>query len=231
MKYPWIDDYLMAKRSVTKDLQSDWNWIRYHIGGKMFAAILLDDDDRPYYINLKLDPVEGDMMRQQFPDIIPGYYSNKQHWNSVKADGEVPDEVLKALLDRSYQLVLHSLGKQKQRDVLGVSCCGTDCPSCTLHGTVCAGCNETCGKVFHMTDGKACPIYACCVNRRRYASCAECDHIPCELWRATRDPSMSDETFEQNIRGRVELLSVLFGKQGLDWVPTEQKTHDSPQII
>ena len=30
---------------VTKELQKqkDWNWIRYQIGGKMFAAICLDD--------------------------------------------------------------------------------------------------------------------------------------------------------------------------------------------
>ena len=35
MKYPWIDEYLMARRSVIKDLQPEWNWIRYHIGGKM----------------------------------------------------------------------------------------------------------------------------------------------------------------------------------------------------
>ncbi len=48
MKYPWIDEYLMAKRGVTKDLQAEWNWIRYHIGGKMFAAVLLEDNDPPY---------------------------------------------------------------------------------------------------------------------------------------------------------------------------------------
>ena len=44
MKYPWVDEYLMAKRGVTKDLQPEWNWIRYHIGGKMFATILLKKD-------------------------------------------------------------------------------------------------------------------------------------------------------------------------------------------
>ena len=27
MPYPWIDDYLLQKPSVTKDLQPDWNWI------------------------------------------------------------------------------------------------------------------------------------------------------------------------------------------------------------
>ena len=101
MKYPWIDEYLMAKRGVTKDLQEEWNWIRYHIGGKMFAAVLLDEHNQPYYINLKLEPMEGELMRQQYPDIIPGYYSNKQHWNSVKADGEIPDDLVKHCLDRS----------------------------------------------------------------------------------------------------------------------------------
>lgn len=43
MKYPWIDEYLLAKPSVTKDLQAEWNGIRYQIGGKLFAAICLDD--------------------------------------------------------------------------------------------------------------------------------------------------------------------------------------------
>ena len=118
MKYPWIDEYLLAKRSVTKDLQAEWNWIRYSIGGKMFAAILLDDNNQPYYINLKLEPLEGELMRQQYPDIIPGYYSNKQHWNSVKPDGAVPDELLKRLLDRSYDLVFKNLTKKKQKEIL-----------------------------------------------------------------------------------------------------------------
>ena len=123
MKYPWIDEYLLAKTGVTKDLQADWNWVRYHIGGKMFAAVLLDREDKPYYINLKLDPLEGELMRQQYPDIIPGYYSNKRHWNSVKPDGDVPDELLKKLLDHAYDVVFKSLTKKKQKEILagGVS--------------------------------------------------------------------------------------------------------------
>ena len=85
MPYPWIDDYLLQKPGVTKDLQPDWNWIRYQIGGKLFAAVCLDDQDQPYYITLKLDPAEGDFLRGQYEDILPGYYMNKTHWNSVRA--------------------------------------------------------------------------------------------------------------------------------------------------
>ena len=119
MKYPWIDEYLLAKPNVTKDLQADWNWVRYYIGGKMFAAVLLDRENKPYYINLKLEPLEGELMRQQYPDIIPGYYSNKRHWNSVKPDGDVPDEVLKKLLDHAYDVVFKGLTKKKQKEILG----------------------------------------------------------------------------------------------------------------
>lgn len=93
MKYPWIDEYLLAKPSVTKDLQAEWNWIRYQIGGKLFAAICLDDaTGKAVYITLKLDPAEGEFLRRQYEDIIPGYYMNKVHWNSIKADGSVPDD-------------------------------------------------------------------------------------------------------------------------------------------
>ncbi|QUC67183.1 MmcQ/YjbR family DNA-binding protein [Aristaeella hokkaidonensis] len=206
MKYPWIDEYLMAKRGVTKDLQAEWNWIRYHIGSKMFAAVLLDHDDRPYYINLKLNPAEGELMRKQYPDVIPGYYSNKLHWNSVKPDGDIPDDLLKTWLDRSYLLVLQDLPKAKQREILGLSVCGTDCSACPLHGNLCTGCNEACGKVFHAPEGKPCPIYGCCVNKHHYATCASCSRVPCAVWQATRDPSMTDEQFEQSVNDRVSAL-------------------------
>ncbi len=206
MKYPWIDAYLLSKRGVTKDVQPDWNWIRYHIGGKMFAAILLDDDNQPYYINLKLEPLEGEIMRRDWPDIIPGYYSNKQHWNSVKADGAVPDELLKTLLNRSYRLVLAGFARQKQREILGLSCCGADCAACSFYGNECPGCNACGGKVFHAPKGKPCPIFACCVSQHKFATCAACPDMPCQLWRDTRDPSLSEEAFEKTIAERVARL-------------------------
>lgn len=119
MKYAWIDDFLLKKQGVTKDLQPEWNWIRYQIGGKMFAAVCLDDNDKPYYITLKLEPSEGDFLRQQYEDIIPGYYMNKLHWNSVNADGTVSDELLKDMLNKSYNLVLSGFSKKKQKEIIG----------------------------------------------------------------------------------------------------------------
>lgn len=84
----------------------------------MFAAICLGVDGEPYYITLKSDPYESKMLREQYPDIVPGYYMNKEHWNSIKPDGEVPHELLRDLLDRSYTLVLSGLPKKKQTELL-----------------------------------------------------------------------------------------------------------------
>ena len=118
MKYEWIDEFLMVKPGVTKDIQEEWNWIRYQIEGKMFAAICRDDDNKPVYITLKLEPAEGEFWRGQFEDVIPGYYMNKVHWNSIKADGEVPDDVVKGMLENAYSIVFHSLSKKKQKEIL-----------------------------------------------------------------------------------------------------------------
>ena len=123
MKYPWIDEFLMVKPGVEKDLQEEWNWIRYKIDGKMFAAICRDDDNVPVYITLKLEPLEGEFLRRQFEDIIPGYYMNKVHWNSVKADGCVPDDILETMLEKAYQLVLRSLSKKRQKEILSNGKC------------------------------------------------------------------------------------------------------------
>lgn len=246
MKYTWIDEFLLNKPGVTKDLQKDWNWLRYQIGGKMFAAICMGENDEPYYITLKLEPVEGSFLRQQYEDIIPGYYMNKAHWNSVKPDGAVPDELLKDLLDKSYQLVLGGLSKKKQKEILEgaalseiadcgegascgneghggetahevenpcskmtpetLSCCGTKCSECGCYGSMCKGCNESAGKVFHAPKRQACPIYECSVNKKKQAGCGDCKNLPCDVWRNTKDPSMSEEEFENNIRQRVENL-------------------------
>ena len=117
MRYSWIDDYLMQKPGVEK-LPPQCNWIRYAIGGKMFAAVCLGEQNEPYYITLKLEPSEGSFLREQYEDIIPGYYMNKQHWNSVNPNGKIEDDLLKDLLDKSYNLVLGGFSRKKQSEIL-----------------------------------------------------------------------------------------------------------------
>lgn len=43
---------------------------------------------------------------------------NKQHWNTVTADGSLPMDDLQAMIDHSYDLVLNGLTKAAREAVL-----------------------------------------------------------------------------------------------------------------
>ena len=87
-----------------------------------------------------------------------------------------------------------------------VSICGTDCRACPCYGAMCTGCNACSGKVFHAPEGKACPIYDCCVHVKALEDCGKCSAVPCDIWMATRDPRYSDGEFAANVRMRVQTL-------------------------
>ena len=119
MRYDWLDAELLRWPGVTKDFKAEWNWTRYMVGGKLFCAICHDDAGGDVYITVKLEPLRGEFLRGQFADVIPGYYMNKTHWNSVRAQGELPEDILRGMLEESYRLVAAGLPK-KQRAALGV---------------------------------------------------------------------------------------------------------------
>jgi predicted DNA-binding protein (MmcQ/YjbR family) len=116
MNYNWIEDYLLKKNGVTRDFKVEWQWHRFQIMNKMFAAICFDNEGRNI-ITLKCEPSSGLSLRNQYSSVRPGYYMNKSHWNSVDLNGEVPDEVLKEMINQSYQLVLSSLSKSIQKKI------------------------------------------------------------------------------------------------------------------
>ena len=65
----------------------------------------------------KCNPQRSELLRAEFPDIIPGFYCDKRHWISVFLDGDVPEDVLRDLCDCSYRLVFGKLTKKLQREL------------------------------------------------------------------------------------------------------------------
>ncbi len=73
-------------------------------GGKMFA--LMPAVDEPSTINLKCDPTRAIVLRQEHPEITPGYHMNKVHWNTLALTGNLPEALVLELIDHSYELVM-----------------------------------------------------------------------------------------------------------------------------
>lgn len=110
-----IDAYLLGKPGAEKDFKEEWEWYRYRVREKMFAAYVPSMG----ILTLKLEPLEGELLRKEHGDIIPGYYMDKRNWNSVKLAGAVPDELLVHMMDETYRLVLAGLPKRVQAELKG----------------------------------------------------------------------------------------------------------------
>lgn len=122
-KYAWLDGYLRAKPGATKDFKREWGWDRYMVGGRLFAATCQPGPQYKGYdcrelVTLKCEPLLAEALRATYPDIIPGFYSDKRCWNSIFLDGTVPDDVLQDLCDRSYRLVFGRLTKKLQKEIV-----------------------------------------------------------------------------------------------------------------
>lgn len=123
-RYDWLESYLRAKRGCTYDYKLKWEWHRYQVGGKLFAAICQPAAEHGTYdcrelISLKCEPLFAELMRAEYADIVPGFYMDKRNWISVYLDGAVPDDTLRDLIDRSYALVFAKLTKKLQREIEG----------------------------------------------------------------------------------------------------------------
>ncbi len=118
MGYDWLDDYCRLKKGAEKDFKAEWDATRYMLRGKMFAMQGSDKSGKAI-ITLKLEPSHGQLLREQYKDVTPGYYMNKEHWNSVYFDGTVPDDLLKDMVDESYTLILNSNTKKVRAELLG----------------------------------------------------------------------------------------------------------------
>jgi predicted DNA-binding protein (MmcQ/YjbR family) len=117
MKYDFIEDHCLSKKGAEEDYKQEWDAIRYAVRGKMFALVGNDGEGRAI-ISVKHTPEHGEELRERYADIIPGYYMNKRHWSSVFLGGNLPETILKRMLDESYELVFQSLSKKIQSEIL-----------------------------------------------------------------------------------------------------------------
>jgi predicted DNA-binding protein (MmcQ/YjbR family) len=88
----------------------------FKVAGKVFALSRLDAD--PLRVSLKCDPDLAVQLRMSYPAITAGYHLNKRHWNTVVVDGSVPDNLVRQMIEDSYDLVVAGLPKA-QRERLG----------------------------------------------------------------------------------------------------------------
>lgn len=108
-------DFCLALPDVTEGFPFDEKILVFKVGNKIFALTDVEDFES---INLKCDPVRAIQLREEYDEIVGGYHMNKKHWNTVSTNGAVPDSLLEELILHSYDLVLASLPKAVQKNIM-----------------------------------------------------------------------------------------------------------------
>lgn len=116
MKAELIDAYFKKKVQVSSDFKEEWDAFRFMIMDRMFAMRTCNKQGVPI-LTVKLSPQEGAYYREEYPDlIVPGYYMNKVHWNSIFYE-QASDELLEELMDKSYICGYQALPKKLQKEI------------------------------------------------------------------------------------------------------------------
>lgn len=75
--------------------------IRHKTNNKWFALIF--DQNGTLFVNLKCNPIDAEILRDNHPYIMPAWHMNKSHWNKVDVN-KTPKKLLKKLIEASYNL-------------------------------------------------------------------------------------------------------------------------------
>lgn len=103
-----VADACRAKPGATEGFPFGEGALVFKVGGKMFAII------HDGSVSLKCEPGYAELLRQTYPSVLAGYHLDKRHWNTVRLDGTVPDDVLDEWIEDSFRLVISTLTRAQR---------------------------------------------------------------------------------------------------------------------
>lgn len=86
----------------------------FYVADKWFCFVNIEVFD---FCCIKCNPEESGELQTTYIGIKPGWHMNKKYWISVYFNQDVPDEKIKELVSKSYEIVVKSLTK-KEREML-----------------------------------------------------------------------------------------------------------------
>lgn len=104
-----VREYAMALPGVEEDMPYGPDWLIFRIEGKIFLHIRLKAPEPVCAV--KLDPDEGEELREHYDGIRPAYHLNKTHWNDLYLE-MLDDRLVKTLIEKSYMIVRSRLPKR-----------------------------------------------------------------------------------------------------------------------
>jgi predicted DNA-binding protein (MmcQ/YjbR family) len=99
----------------------------FKVAGKMFALSFLGR--RPLQVSVKCEPELALQFRASYEAVVPGWHLNKRHWNTVTLGGDVPDRLVRDMIEDSYDLVVDGLPRRERERLRLLAAANSDSPA------------------------------------------------------------------------------------------------------
>lgn len=98
-----FEDYPFSNDNITVAMK--------HSNNKKWFALVMEVKGE-LYLNIKTDPNYSDILRNAYKYIIPAYHMNKELWNTVIISENVDVNLVKELVEHSYELTKNNIHKR-----------------------------------------------------------------------------------------------------------------------
>ena len=105
-----LRDWCLEQPGAYEDFPFTLEHSVFKVEGKMFALSALGRT--PLEVSVKCEPELAVALRNTYAAVRPGYHLNKRHWNTITLDGSLPDQLVRDLIEDSYDLVVSALPKR-----------------------------------------------------------------------------------------------------------------------
>lgn len=120
MNIEYFREYCLSIKGSSESLPFlGHNVLVFKVMEKMFAYIPLEPNDGIFRADLKCDPRKSIDLREKYDGITETDFKTPL-WNLVTLESDVPDELIRELIQHSVDEVIKKLSKKKQEEYLNM---------------------------------------------------------------------------------------------------------------
>lgn len=109
-------DYCLSVKGATESFPFGEDVLVFKVMNKMFAYGSLAPKNGEFRFSMKCDPERSVELRERYSGVIRGEHTASNLWNAVYLASDVPDSLIKELVQHSVDEVIKKLPKIKQAE-------------------------------------------------------------------------------------------------------------------
>jgi len=123
-----VRNFCMSVKGATEGFPFKQDILVFKVMDKMFAYMSLNPKDGRFRMSMKCVPERSEELREHYTGVIRGDHTSSGSWNAVYLESDVPDSLIKELIQHSADEVIKKLPQKKREEyynIIHIKECGS----------------------------------------------------------------------------------------------------------